>query len=78
MIAAWFAARLVPIGAGIAILVALVAFDRVRIWNAETRGGEKVAAKIEKATNEKLDRAGAAARKSAAGGGVLNPYYRGD
>jgi hypothetical protein len=76
MIAAWFAARLVPIGAGVAIVVAFVAWDRVRIWNAEARGGEKVAAKIEKATNEKLDRAGSAARKSAAGGGVSSPYYR--
>ena len=39
-------------------------------------GAANAVAKIEKATNEKLDRAGSAGRKSAAGGGVLNPYYR--
>lgn len=42
MIMAWFAARMVPIGAGLALVVALVAWDRVRIWNAESRGAEKV------------------------------------
>lgn len=44
MIMAWLGARLVPIGVGAAVLVALVAFDRVRIWNAESRGAEKVIA----------------------------------
>jgi hypothetical protein len=44
MIMAWLAARVVPIGAGLAIVVALVAWDRVRIWNAENRGAEKVIA----------------------------------
>lgn len=44
MIMAWLAARVVPIGAGLAIVVALVAWDRVRIWNAESRGAEKVIA----------------------------------
>lgn len=45
MIMAWLAARMVPIGAGLAIVVALFAWDRVRIWNAESRGAEKVVAR---------------------------------
>jgi hypothetical protein len=44
MIFTWLAARVVPIGAGLALVVALVAWDRVRIWNAESRGAEKVVA----------------------------------
>jgi hypothetical protein len=42
MIMAWFAARLVPIGAGLAVVLAVFAWDRVRISKAETRGAEKV------------------------------------
>lgn len=51
MIMAWFAARLVPIGAGLVVVLALFAWDRVRIWNAETRGAEKLAAKVERKDN---------------------------
>lgn len=76
MIIAWFMARLVPIGAGLTVLVALVAWDRVRIWKAETRGAEKVVAKIEKATDERISKADSAGTKSRSGGGVLNPNYR--
>lgn len=42
MIMSWIAARLVPIGTGLALVLGVVAWDRVRIWNAETRGAEKV------------------------------------
>lgn len=76
MIAAWLGARLFPIGAGVAILVALVAFDRVRIWNAEARGGEKVAAKIEKATQNAIGQANSAGSKSRSGRGLFELPYR--
>lgn len=76
MIAAWIGARLVPIGAGVAIVLALVAFDRVRIWNAETRGHNTAVAKIEAQTNATVslsNKAGAASRNPSSGG-VRDPY----
>lgn len=54
MIMAWLGARLVPIGAGLAILLALVAWDRARIWKAENRGAEKVVADS-RAKGEKIN-----------------------
>jgi hypothetical protein len=48
----------------------------IRDKRIEQRGGQKVAEKIEKATNEAVRKADAAGRKSAAGGGVRNPHYR--
>lgn len=80
MIAAWFAARLAPIGAGVAILLALFAWDKVRISNAETRGANKSAAKYEAKNNAAVslsNSAGAASRNSAVGG-VRDPYTRAD
>lgn len=65
MIMAWLGARLVPIGAGLVIVVALIAWDRARIWKAETRGAEKVVAdsrakgeKINAKNSEVRERAG--------------------
>ena len=65
MIMAWVAARMVPIGAGLVIVVALFAWDRARIWSAETRGAEKVVAesrakgeKINAKNDEVFERAG--------------------
>ena len=52
MIMAWFAARMVPIGAGLALVVALVAWDRVRIWNAEGRGEGRALANVERSNAE--------------------------
>lgn len=78
MIMAWFAARLVPIGAGLALVVALVAWDRVRIWNAESRGEGRALVKVERSNAEVTSKAGSAGRKSLnpASGGVRNPNYR--
>lgn len=78
MIMAWLAARLVPIGIGAAVLVALVAFDRVRIWNAENRGAEKVIAQVERNNASVSHKADAAGRKSLDQNapGARNPYYR--
>ncbi len=76
MIAAWVGARLVPIGAGVVVVLALVAWDRVRIWNAETRGGNKAIAKIEAQNNATVslsNKAGAASRNPSAGG-MRDPY----
>lgn len=52
----------------------------VRDKRIEQRGGQKVAEKIEKATNETVRKAGDAGRKSAdpKSSGVRNPYYRPD
>lgn len=78
MIWAWLGARLVPIGAGIAILLALVAWDRARIWKAENRGAGQALAKVERNNVQLSNKAGAAGRKSLdpAARGVLNPNYR--
>lgn len=78
MIMAWLGARLVPIGAGLALVVALFAWDRVRIWNAESRGADRALVKVERNNAEVTSKAGSAGRKSLdpAGGGVLNPHYR--
>jgi hypothetical protein len=64
MIGAWFMARLMPIGLGLALVVGIVAWDRVRIWNAETRGAEKAVAKIERHDNATADRIRKAADRS--------------
>jgi hypothetical protein len=72
MIWAWFAARLIPIGLGLALVAGVVAWDRVRIWNAETRGAEKAVAKIERHDNAAADRIRKADNlsRSAAPGGM--------
>ncbi len=78
MIMAWFAARMVPIGAGLALVVALVVFDKVRIRSAENRGAEKVIAKVERNNTQLTAKAGSAGRKSLdpASKGPVSPYYR--
>jgi len=53
----------------------------VGIWFAfashyEQRGASKAVAKIEKANNNAVAKAHRAGKRSADGGGVLNPYYR--
>jgi hypothetical protein len=67
------------IGGGVAVSV-LVGSCVARDWRIEQRGGQKVAQKIEKATNETIKKADSAGRKSADpnSGGVRNPYYRPD
>lgn len=80
MIAAWLGARLVPIGVGVVIVIALFAWDKVRISNAETRGANKATAKVEAKNNAAVslsNSAGAASRNSAVGG-VRDPYTRAD
>lgn len=64
MILAWLGARLVPIGAGLAIIVALFAWDRARIWKAESRGAEKVVAQS-RAKGEKINAKNAEVRERA-------------
>lgn len=78
MIMAWFAARLVPIGAGLVVVLALFAWDRVRIWNAEGRGEDRALVKVEQNNTLLAKKAGAAGRKSLdeKSGGRLSPYYR--
>jgi hypothetical protein len=68
-------------GAWAAVVAGLVAFGGWRLWDVSKQraiGAEKAVAKIEKATNDAVKKADAAGRKSAAGGGVRNPYYRAD
>ncbi len=60
------------------VVVSGVSACVIRDKRIEQRGGQKVAEKIEKATNETVRKADAAGRKSAAGGGVRNPYDRPD
>ncbi|WBT40180.1 hypothetical protein [Hyphomicrobium sp. DMF-1] len=78
MIMAWFAARLVPIGAGLVVVLALFAWDRVRIWNAEGRGEDRALVKVERNNAQLSEKAGSAGRKSLdpSSGGVFNPHYR--
>jgi len=78
MIMAWIAARLVPIGAGLAVVVALFAWDRARIWKAESRGADRALVTVERNNVEVTSKAGSAGRKSLdpSYGGVRNPYYR--
>jgi hypothetical protein len=78
MIGAWFMARLMPIGLGLALVVGIVAWDRVRIWNAETRGEDRAIVKLEKNNARVSSAARNAGRKSLdpQSGGLLNPYYR--
>jgi|JRYH01.1.fsa_nt_gb hypothetical protein len=78
MIMAWLAARVVPIGAGLAVLVAIVAWDYTRIWKAESRGEDRALVKVER-NNEKVQELG---RRGAGNGGlpvpgsVRDPGYR--
>lgn len=62
------------------VLVGGVSACVVRDSRIEKRGETKMAAKIEKATNETVKKASDAGRKSAdpKSGGVRNPYYRPD
>jgi hypothetical protein len=78
MIGAWFMARLMPIGIGVAVMVALFAWDYVRIQKAETRGADSAIVKVEKNNARVSSAARNAGRKSLdpQSGGVLNPYYR--
>lgn len=78
MIMAWFAARLVPIGAGLVLVVALVAWDYARIWKAETRGADRAIAKVEK-NNAKVRSIGESGARSyglPVPGSVRDPRYR--
>jgi uncharacterized membrane protein len=78
MIIAWIAARLVPIGAGLALVLGLFAWDFVRIQKAETRGEDRAIVKVEKNNARVSTAARSAGRKSLdpQSGGLLNPYYR--
>lgn len=75
---AWLMARLLPIGAGFAIVVALVAWDHVRIWKAETRGEDRALVNVER-NNEKvqqLGQHGASNDGQPVAGSVRDPRYR--
>lgn len=48
---AWFLARMIPIGIGLGVLASVFVWDHVRISKAETRGAEKLAAKVERKDN---------------------------
>lgn len=78
MIMAWFAARVVPIGAGVALLLAVFAWDQLRISKAEQRGEDRADVRTER-NNEKVQEIG---RRGAGNGGlpvpgsVRDPGYR--
>lgn len=78
MIMAWIAARMVPIGAGLALVVALVAWDRVRIWNAESRGADRALVNVERSNEkvQKLGQRGASNDGKPVSGSVRDPGYR--
>lgn len=75
-IGAWLAARLVPLAAGAAVMVALFAWDYVRIQKAETRGADSAIVKVERNNAKVSSAARSAGRKSLDGAGVPSPYYR--
>ena len=73
MILSFLATRAGGIVAG--VLFALVALV-VNNSHQQRKGAEKVAAKIEKATNDAISKANSASAKSAAGRGVRELDYR--
>lgn len=62
--------RLLVGAAGVLVIVSVFASHQRSI------GAAKAVAKIEKATNDAISKAGSAGSKSRSGGGVLNPHYR--
>lgn len=78
MIMAWFAARLVPIGAGLALVAALFAWDFVRIQKAESRGADTAIVKVERNndTVKQIGRRAAGNNGQPVAGSVRDPGYR--
>lgn len=74
----FFGARLVPIGAGVAAAVALVAWDYVRIERAEQRGEDRADVKTERnnAEVQELGRRGSDNDGKPVPGSVRDPGYR--
>jgi hypothetical protein len=78
MIMAWLGARLIPIGAGVAAVMALLAWDYVRIEKAETRGATEHAANVERnnGTVKQIGRQAAGNNGLPVSGSVRDPGYR--
>lgn len=78
ILGSWIGARLVPIGAGLAAVIALVAWDYVRIERAEQRGEDRAHVETER-NNEKvqeLGRRGSSNDGKPVPGSVRDPGYR--